>query len=211
MNRIVTTAVFLAAFITAPAARAQDATPSHDQTGSQTTHSDRFWYARLGYGGVFGDDFTGGPALGFGFRAAFDSFGLDVSFLNYKAPASSSVPAYDSSASMASSLLKLEGLYFTKPKANATAYLGGGLSYGTTLVEGGFQTGVGRGLQGELTVGYEWLRASPLRVFVQADTTLPFYNITSGTFYSPYSPSRPTITTGERYAPSLVVAIGLGF
>jgi hypothetical protein len=110
-------------------------------------------------------------------------------------------------------VLKLEGLYFLQPRANATPYLGGGLSYGATYGGGtydnsGYQSSWhGSGLQGELTVGYEWLRASPLRVFVQADTTLPFYNLSSERF----SIRSNIRTVGHRYAPSLVVSMGLGF
>ena len=60
---------------------------------------------------MFGDSFTGGPALGFGYRAGFDSFGLDVSFLNFKLAGSGSGSVYGSSpGSLATSVLKLEGL-----------------------------------------------------------------------------------------------------
>jgi hypothetical protein len=63
----------------------------------------------------------------------------------------------------------------------------------------------GSGLQGELTVGYELARATSLRLFVQADAVLPFYEVTSET----YSRSA-LVSTDHRYAPSLVVSIGLG-
>ena len=72
MNRI-TTGVFLAALVTATAAGAQiraadgdvNATSdeAHDtlspqaQAAAPPSRSDSFWYARLGYGGVFGDNF----------------------------------------------------------------------------------------------------------------------------------------------------------
>jgi hypothetical protein len=206
MNRITT--VFLAAVFTAAA------TAAGAQTRAADNRFDSFWYARLGYGGVFGDSFTGGPALGFGFRGGFDSFGIDVSFFNFKVPDSD---VYGSSqGSMAGSLLKLEGLYFLKPKARATAYVGGGFGLGFTDVYGpygtnNFQTSWhGSGLQGELAVGYEWPRASPLRMFVQADTTLPFYNVTSVSYSG--APFRGvTSTTEHRYSPSLVVSVGLGW
>jgi hypothetical protein len=216
MNRIVTTGVLLAMFATEGAARAQSVAPSQDQTAAQPSHSDTFWYARLGYGGVFGDSFTGGPALGFGFRGAFDSLGIDVSFLNFKLPGSGSDSVYGSSPdSFATAVLKLETLYLVNPRANATPYLGGGVSYGVTDIDGasvgdGFRSNShGSGLQGELTVGYEWPRASRLRVFVQADATLPFYKVASERFTSRgYSIAG---TTEHRYSPSLVVSLGLGY
>jgi hypothetical protein len=183
--------------------------------------SDSFGYARIGYGSILGDSSSGGPTMGFGYRAELDSFGIDVSFLNFQVPSSGSNSAYGSAqASMAGSVLKLEGLYFKNPKANATPYLGGGVSYGFTDFGGTAGNSSGRtswrgsGLQGELTVGYELPRASTMRVFVQADAVLPFYTLTSETIG--FSPSAPTgaiatIATGHRYSPSLVVSVGLGW
>jgi len=185
---------------------------------AKRVQSDSFGYARLGYGSVFGDRSYGGPTLGFGYRAEIDSFGLDVSFLNFQVPSSRSDSYYGSSQSrMAGSVLKLEGLYFMNPKANATTYVGGGVSYGFTDFGGtagdsSYQSSWhGSGLQGELTVGYEWPRASTLRLFVQADTTLPFYNVTSQTFTFSRSAPAGAIATERRYSPSLVVSLGLGW
>jgi hypothetical protein len=175
-------------------------------------------YARLGFGGVFGDRMYGGPSMGFGYRAELDTFAVDVSFLNFQMPSG----AYEwSQGGGSGSFLKLQGLRFVNPKANATAYVGGGLSYGFTSFGGG-SSGVGfydtsshgSGLQGELTVGYEVPRSSALRVFVEANTTLPFYQAASTrTTYSssrtaPYS---STSVTSHRYAPSVMVSIGLGW
>jgi hypothetical protein len=189
------------------------------EASGKRAQSDSFGYARLGYGSVFGDRNYGGPTLGFGYRAELDSFGIDVSFLNSQVPSSGSGSAYASSeASMSGSLLKLEALYFMKPKANATIYLGGGASYGFASFGGSDYNSStyrsswhGSGLQGELTAGYEWPRASTLRMFVQADATLPFYNVTSETIT--YSRSGPTglTATEHRYSPSLAVSVGVGW
>ena len=182
-------------------------------TSSQATgrrvHSDSLWYARLGYGSLFGDRAYGTPALGFGYRAELDSFGIDVAFLNFQFPTSNDA----SDSALAGSLLKLSGLYFLNPQASRTAYFGGGLSYGHATFGnwdyraiGNYRTEWdGSGLQGELTVGYELARATSLRLFVQADAVLPFYQVTSETY------SRSVVTsTDRRYAPSLVVSIGIG-
>jgi hypothetical protein len=184
---------------------------------AKRVQSDTFWYARLGYGGIFGDRSYGGPALGFGYRAELDSFGIDVSFLNSQMPSSGSSSYGSSQGSTAGSVLKLEGLYFMNPKANATPYFGGGVSYGFVDFGGtysnlGYQSSWhGSGLQGELTAGYEWPRASTLRMFVQADAILPFYNVTSDTIA--YSKSAPPtmIATDHGYAPSLIVSVGFGW
>lgn len=174
---------------------------------------DAFGYARLGYAAMLGTGGSGNPAIGFGYRAELDSWGLDVSFLNQQLPSSNG--AFGASSGMAGSLLKLQGLYFLNPRANASAYVGGGLSWGTTTGSSssspnGYSSWRGSGLQGELTAGYELPRASELRVFVQADATLPFYH-TSGEAFTFSQGRSSAVTTGRRYNPSVTVSVGLGW
>ena len=190
------------------------------QASPLRVQSDSFGYARLGYGSVFGDHTYGAPALGLGYRVELDSFGIDVSFFNLQVKTSNSYYG-SSNGATAGSWLKLEGLYFMKPAANASAYVGAGASWGGTDFGGRGGVGSsgtnfrsnwhGSGLQGELTVGYELPRASTLRLFVQADAVLPFYNATLETFT--YSRAAPfgVVTTQHRYAPSLIVSAGLGW
>jgi hypothetical protein len=182
------------------------------QASAERIPTDGFWYARLGYGSVFGDKTYGTPALGFGYRVELDSFGVDVSFFNYQIKTSDNGYPYSSSnGAIAGSLLKLEGLYFINPSANRTAYVGAGLSWGGANFGQGWN---GDGLQGEVTAGYELPRASTLRVFLQADAILPFYNVAAsrypaGTLVRPgvvYTP-----ITEHRYAPSFAVSMGLGW
>ena len=174
---------------------------------------DSFGYARLGYGRTMGKGGASNPAIGFGYRAELDSFGLDVSFFNQQLPSSSR--GFDGSGGFAGSLLKLTGLYFMNPRANASMYFGGGLSWGTTSRSGGssqsgFSSWNGSGLQGELTAGYELPRASELRLFVQADAAFPFYHTTGQTYT--YSQGRSTsVTTGRSYNPSVTLSVGLGW
>jgi hypothetical protein len=189
-------------------------------TASQSTarrfHTDSLWYARLGYGSLFGNDAYGTPALGFGYRAELDSFAIDVSFLNFQFSANNSS---SSSGGTAQTLLKLSGLYFLSPRANRSVYLGAGLSYGHQSFGGSYNPATGyytsnwdgSGMQGELTVGYELARVTSFRVFTQADAVLPFYESTAETY--PTNPGRGIVvapTIDRRRAPSLVVSIGLG-
>ena len=181
------------------------------QALSRRVHSDSLWYARLGYGSIFGDHAYGTPALGFGYRAELDPFAIDVSFLNFQLRSLNDYST--SSRAFATSLLKLSGLYFLNPKANRSGYFGGGLSYGHSSFGSGsyafdrYNTDWdGSGLQGELTAGYELARATSLRLFLQADAVLPFYQVTSESF----SRTGFRTTTDRRYAPSLVVSIGVG-
>jgi hypothetical protein len=150
--------------------------------------------------------------MGFGYRAEFDSLGVDVSFLNFQFPNDNGL--YASSGALAGSLLKLEGLYFTNPVANSTGYFGGGMSWGGTDFGTGQRSWHGSGLQGELTAGYEIGRATSVRAFVQLDAALPFYRTTSVTYVFPqrFTPgATPTAITDQRYAPSVAVSVGLGW
>lgn len=181
------------------------------QASPKRMQIDSFGYARLGYGAVAAKGGSSGPAIGFGYRAEMDSFGLDVSFLNQQMSSGN----YEVAGGMAASLLKLEALYFAKPRANASAYFGGGMSWGaTSLASNSSGTSYiswnGSGLQGELTAGYELPRASALRFFAQADVALPFYRVTGRTVT--YSSTMPaTIATGRRYTPSFVLSVGMGW
>jgi len=181
------------------------------QSIAHRVHSDSIWYARIGYGALFGDHAYATPSFGFGYRAELDSLGIDVSFLNYQFR-NLAFDYYSPSAS-AGSLLKLSGLYFIDPHANRTAYLGGGLSYGNTSFSDSRPDSLGlyrsqwegSGLQSELTIGYELARATSLRMFLQADAVLPFYQVAAATF------SRGgVVSTDHRYAPSFIVSIGIG-
>lgn len=185
------------------------------QTSARRVHSDSLWYARLGYGSLFGDSAYGTPALGFGYRAEIDSLAIDLSFLNFQIGTDDN---YSSPGAFAQSLLKLSGLYFLDPTANSTAYFGGGLSYGRQTFGGSYNPATshyttdfdGNGLQAELTAGYELARVTSLRIFVQADAILPFYEATSEIYAISTRFGPTTITTDRRYAPSLIVSIGLG-
>jgi hypothetical protein len=162
---------------------------------------------------MFGDRAYGTPALGFGYRAELDALAIDVSFLNRQIGSSNYYSA--ASSASAASWLKLSGLYFLNPEANRTGYVGGGVSYGRSSFGGGNDYNYrvdryttnwqGSGLQGELTAGYELARVTSLRMFAQVDAVLPFYKVSSVT----YSRTGVTSTAG-RYAPSLVLSIGLG-
>jgi hypothetical protein len=175
------------------------------QASAERVRTDSLWYARIGYGSVFGDRTYGSPSIGFGYRAELDSFGIDVSFLNFLMK--SGAGYYSGSDDVfAGSLLKLEGLYFLNHKENTTTYVGGGLSWGGTDFGGGWH---GSGLQGELTIGYELPRASTIRIFLQGDVILPFYNVNSTRYSGDFR--RPTLTTESRYAPAVVVSVGLGW
>ena len=185
------------------------------QASARRVHTDSLWYARLGYGSLFGDDSYGTPSIGFGYRAELDAFAIDVSFLNFQFGGNN---RFDSRDAWAQSLLKLSGLRFLNPRSNRSAYVGGGLSFGHQSFGGSYapvngaytSPWQGSGLLGELTMGYEVARATAFRTFVQAVAVLPFYKATSETYPVSSRIGVPTPTTSRRYAPSLIVSIGIG-
>src|SRR5262249_19868816 len=94
-------------------------------------------------------------------------------------------------------------------------YYGGGVSWGATSGNSGstassYSSWSGNGLQGELTAGYEMPRATELRVFFQADATLPFY-YTHGQTVTYTQSHTTTVTTGSRYNPSITLSVGIGW
>ena len=181
-------------------------------------HTEGYWHARVGFGSLFGESTHNGASFGFGYRTQFDRLGLDVSFLNAQL---NNGTGYYGANSSAWTLIKLQGLYFTNPTGNRSAYVGGGLGYGHMMLDdsagGGYSTsGHGSGLQGSLTGGYEIARATSARVFIQADATLPFYNLHFQRYSYPEPPvngrySPPVVTMERRYVPSLTISVGFGW
>jgi hypothetical protein len=183
------------------------------QQAPNRVEADSLWYARLGYGGVLGPNFTHGPALGFGYRYELDSLGIDFSFLNFMIGNNSDNNNTSGSVGVTGSWLKLMALYFLSPTANRSTYLGGGVGWGVTAVGSvantstttSISTYTGSGLHAELSAGYELLRASTIRIFLQADATLPLYMVHSTTI------TASNTNSASSYAPSFVVSFGIGW
>jgi hypothetical protein len=185
--------------------------------GSSAQHELRsIGYARLGYGGASADQFRAAPAIGFGYRAELNSFALDVSFFNYVIRADSYETGRDV---FAGSLLRLQALHFFDAEADRSAYVGAGLSWGGVSASRESSGGTysnswsGSGLQGELTAGYELTRSTPMRFFIQTDIGLPFFKAKSVSYNFLRLPDglyRPA-TVEERYIPSAVVSLGIGW
>ena len=187
------------------------------QASGRRVHTDSVWYAKVGYGSLFGDSAYGMPAVGFGYRAELDKFAIDAAFLNFQF---SPGDYYASAEASALTVLKVSGLYFLDARANRSPYFGAGLSYGHQSFGATYHSNAsyyssnwdGSGVQAELTAGYEIARATSLRFFVQADAVFPFYESTAETFTisrSAFVPPPPP-TIDRRYAPSLIVSIGVG-
>lgn len=164
--------------------------------------ADNLWFLRLGYGAVAGGDFASGPAFGLGYRYELDQLGIEISTLNIVAATDGSS---DDGLGVSASWIRLGGLYFFNPVANHSAYLNVGLSWGTSASRSQYQGESyiysGSGIQGEIGGGYEFLRASTIRMFVEANAVLPFY--TSSIDWS--------IVDDSIYTPTFTISLGVGY
>jgi len=183
------------------------------QQAPNRVEADSLWYARLGYGGIKGPSFGHGPGFGFGYRYELDQLGIDFSFLNLMFADNSSNDGTSGSVGATGTWIRLMALYFLNPSANRSAYVGAGVGWGVTAVAsatdvnnttGSVSAYSGSGLQAELSLGYELLRASTIRLFLQGDVSVPFYKIHGETLTT-------TSTYDSTYAPSFVVSLGIGW
>jgi len=168
--------------------------------------SDSLFYARLGYGAMFGGNTYGSPAFGFGYRHELDTLALDVSFLNFQYKNNPDYYGLSGTSASSGSWIKLEALRFLDGTADHSPYFGGGFSIGGASLISGSRNAEGSGLQAALTAGYEFARASTIRVFVQADAELPFYELTTHS-YNSRDPSNGT----HQYMPALSLSVGFGW
>lgn len=176
------------------------------QQAPRRVEADSLWYARLGYGGAVGPFFNSGPQFGFGYRYELDNVGIDLSFLNFMVASSKQrADGTTSSVGVTGSWVKLMGLYFANPLSNGSLYFGGGLSWGGTAIANETSSYSGSGLQGEGVVGYELLRASTIRIFLEGEATLPFYTVTENYLFT------GTTAGGSKYVPFFGASIGLGW
>ena len=185
------------------------------QQAPNRVEADSLWYLRIGYGLALGPTTGHGVAFGFGYRYELDELGVDLSFLNLVIGNNNNS---SKSTTVTGSWAKIMGLYFLSPIATGSLFLGGGLSWGMAAATGSTtdatgststssQTYTGSGLQGEISVGYEFLRASTIRMFLQADATLPFYTVRRYTFDSVSG----LTASASSWVPSLAFSFGIGW
>lgn len=174
---------------------------SESQVRTRRVAADAFWYGRLGYGVTPAGGLHGGPAFGLGRRWELDRIGIDVSVLNLIVYQDN-----DGYEGVGGSWIKLGVNYFLDAQANHTPYFGAGLSWGGNGVTTEDYDDTGSGLQGELVAGYEMFRASTLRLFFEADATLPMYRNLRRTYNEAGTTDRE-----YRYAPMFTLSLGVGW
>jgi hypothetical protein len=158
--------------------------------------SESIWYARAGVGGTAGPVRAVGPMIGFGYRYLLKGFGIDVSAVNLMFPANQGDAEHSASVGITGSWLKIMGLYVASP----TIYLGAGASWGGVGVASNTEAFDGHGVQAEASAGFLALRSGTLRLFVQADASLPLFTIARDF----------PVGGATAYIPTFCVSLGLG-
>lgn len=183
--------------------------PAANQSRSLETN---IWFARLGYIMDFGIEFGGGPAIGVGYRYEASDFGLEISALNLN------MASIDSFAdALSASWIRLGGLYFFTPDGNRSPYLQAGMSWGSNFVTASDEMQGASGIRGEFGGGMEFLRESPVRLFVEGNVVLPFYSVKyqvtqkTPTPPTPGSNDDPIKTDHKIYTPAVMIYMGIGF
>lgn len=187
------------------------------QMAQNRVEADRLWYVRMGYGSTFGGEVRDGPAFGFGYRYELDNLAVDFSFLDFMLNVNRDDSTHGD-IGLTATWIRIQGLYFLNPLANGSFYVGAGLGWGAAAAakevtssgatSSAFVWYSGGGLEGQLTGGYEFLRASTIRMFLQADLTLPFYMAKRGTIDSQLMKS--SVESIYLTTVSLCLGIGLG-
>ena len=99
------------------------------------------------------------------------------------------------------------GVYFLDPIANSSSFIGGSIGLSTIRCVKGDTLYSGGGLHARVVAGYEFFRASTMRLIVQADATLPFYDLESDEEDVNGNP----IENDTMYAPVFGLSVGGGF
>ena len=174
---------------------------TNDQMVPRRVASDNVKIFRLGYGLITGHGTSTGPAFGFGWRFELDRLAIEISALDL----TYSSDAKSSDSGFTGSLIRLGALYYQEPIASQSMYFGGGIGYGFNVISDGTSTFSGAGIEGHATIGYELLRESTIRMFVEATAIMPFYLSSVDDFTGTGTPS------GRKWIPSFALQVGLGY
>lgn len=171
--------------------------------GAARAETDSVWYLRLGAGAVEQKGLAGGPAFGFGWRYVVDHIGLDVSLFNFVLTKQGAT--FDN---LTGSWLRVGALYYLSPVGNSSLYAGAAAAWGLTSSEINDVHYSNAGLNFGLSLGYETMRTSSIRLFLQADADLPAY-MSHG--YVPTEVGNTlTLVKDSAYTPAFSLSIGIG-
>jgi hypothetical protein len=167
-----------------------------DMANPRRVKADQLFYVKLGYGGIISDYTAQGVAGGLGYRYEMDNVAVDISLLN-------TVFGQKGNDGIGCTFFQLQGLYFFNPLGNSTPYLGGGIGYSLINIDDDCGNKYsGNGVSGIATLGFETMRVSTIRLFVQLDATLPFYKLEG---------KDNSVKNKKVYGSTLMLTMGIGF
>ncbi len=178
------------------------------QTNDKRLDADTVVYASTGYGGTFGADYAAGPSIAFGWRHEIRHFAIDFSVADVTIPTNQQ----DVSPGPSGSWFRVGVMYLFNQYASHTPYVGAGLGFGVTNVEQNVNSSTqdeisfqGRGVNVDISGGYELFRASNVRLFIQGDVVLPTYKSQVNDY------QQDETSTNSRYTPGFELSMGGGF
>jgi hypothetical protein len=177
-----------------------------DQMAPRRVAADGLKYVRLGYGAVTGKTSAVGTAFGFGYRYELDQLAIDISLFNMvwaSQDAQDSMGFTSSKGGVNGELIGIGVVNYQTPLGNNSLYYGGRVGYGVNAFfdESTGANYSGSGLQLTAVGGYEMLRSSTIRLFVEVDVSAPLYS------------SNGVDDSGQdvkRWAPVAAITIGAG-
>lgn len=179
-------------------------TTRHNVTTAQARprreKADSIWMLNIGTGYLGGADLDSIPVLlGAGYRYELDHFGIEAGTRLFLATGNSD--DHDGGGGFG---VRVMALYHFNGTAAASPYVGGGLGFGITGAQFDDESYTGSGLEGHIAVGYSFLRASTIRMFVQLDAALPFYELEETTLLEDAG-------LEPRYVPIIGLSLGVGW
>jgi hypothetical protein len=176
-----------------------------DQMAPRRVSADGLKYFRLGYGAVRTAD--AGTAFGFGYRYELDQLAIDVSFFNLvytSQDVTDSMGFHTTKGGLNGEWIRLGLVHYQQPLSSSSLYYGAGLGYGTSAFydPGNLGNYSGSGLQISGVAGFEMLRASTIRIFVELNATAPLYRATA---------DFGTAGNSNLWAPVASLTVGLGY
>ena len=184
---------------------------SRQQNPKRMTADSVYWF---GLGPAYGLGVTPDTLplhLTGGWRYELDQFGLEVNMgLTFASSEETNAIGETIDESLVQGSIGIAGYWFADEEANNTPYFGLGLGWSGTSADTLDGTYSNNGLQGTVSAGFEMLRASTMRAFVQLDAALPFYQLEidrEGFFINEPGADAPD----ARYAPLVMLKVGVGW
>ena len=169
------------------------------QISPNRVENDALAFIAIGPGLIIGADADEVPiSISGGLRLELDGVAMDISgqFIT---------DSGDDGGRGTSILGQIGVAHFFDPVANNSAFLGGGIGLGGISAVNKDQSFKGGGLHAKISGGYEFFRASMMRLIIQADVTIPLYNLESQN-------TDPSIQSLDpMYTPIFGFSVGAGF